>query len=101
MAREFAKTFYSSKVWQDCRNEYARDHHYLCERCLSKGLYKTGEIVHHKIELSPENIDDPSVTLNPNNLMLVCRDCHAEIHKLKDGTERPYTIDEFGRVIVK
>ena len=24
MAREFAKTFYSSKAWQTCRNEYAK-----------------------------------------------------------------------------
>lgn len=35
-----------------------------------------GYIVHHKIKLTPWNIDDQSVTLNPANLEYVCLDCH-------------------------
>ena len=85
MAKEFAKKFYSSKAWQSCRNEYARDRHYLCENCLRKGIYRAGEIVHHKIELDPININNPEVALNFNNLELLCRDCHAAMHEQSGG----------------
>lgn len=97
MAREFAKAFYSSKAWQECREEYARSKRYLCENCLSKGLYTPGEIVHHIAELDPDNINDPNITLNFDNLRLVCRKCHAEEH----GKPRRYFVLEDGRVIAR
>ena len=80
MAKDFAKSFYSSKTWQDCRNEYAKKALHLCENCLRKGIYKPGVIVHHVEELTPLNINRPEVALNFDNLELLCRDCHAEIH---------------------
>ena len=64
--------------------------------CLKNGIYKAGEIVHHKTPISPDNINDANITLNWNNLQLVCRDCHAKIH---DKKNRRYKIDEMGRVI--
>lgn len=85
MAKQFARQFYSSKQWQDCRNEYAKKRHHLCECCLSKGIYKGGVIVHHKIELTPTNINDPSITLSHDNLELLCRECHADKHELSGG----------------
>lgn len=78
MAKEYAKSFYKSKAWQRCRDEYAKSVNWLCEDCLEQGIYKPGEIVHHMIEITPENINDPMVTLNWDNLRLVCRECHAE-----------------------
>ena len=99
MAREFAKRFYSSKAWQDCREEYAKSKRYLCEDCLLKGIYKPGEIVHHMNEITPVNIYDPEVTLNHKNLRLLCRDCHAEQHKSYSKGRR-YCLDEYGRVII-
>ena len=65
--------------------------------CLAKGIYKPGEIVHHKIHLTPNNVNNPAVTLNWDNLQLVCRDCHAEIHE-KNGGNRRYAVDAWGRV---
>lgn len=48
-----------------------------------------GVIVHHKIELTPRNIDDPAIALGEDNLETVCRTCHALIHEgtppLADG----------------
>ena len=85
MAKEFAKKFYSSKTWQSCRNEYAKRKHYLCENCLRKGIYKPGVIVHHKIEIDPVTIEKPEIALNPDNLVLLCRDCHADAHKHSGG----------------
>ena len=85
MSKEFARKFYSSKAWQDCRNEYARRKHYLCENCLRKGIYRPGVIVHHMIELDPININNPEIALNFNNLELLCRDCHADVHDQHGG----------------
>ena len=80
MAREFAKAFYSSKRWQRCRDTFIAqrisEDGGLCQVCHDK----TGFIVHHKVKLSPKNIDNPSVTLNPENLEYVCLDCHNAIH---------------------
>lgn len=98
MSQPYARAFYSSIQWQECREAYARSKKYLCEDCLAKGLYTPGEIVHHVINLTPENINDPNVTLNFDNLRLVCRKCHAEEHKHR---ERRYVIDELGNVITK
>ena len=80
MAREFAQAFYNSTAWKRCREAYKHKRSYLCENCLRRGIYKAGEIVHHKIELDPVNINNPEVTLNFDNLELLCRDCHAEVH---------------------
>lgn len=80
MARAFARRFYSSEIWQNCRNEYMKRVGGLCENCLRRGIYKPAVIVHHKIELDPTNIDNPEITLNFDNLEAVCRDCHAEYH---------------------
>lgn len=94
--KDFARKFYSSQAWKDTREAYAKSKGYLCEPCLAKGIYKPSEIIHHKIILTPDNIDDPNVTLNWSNLECVCRDCHAAIH---DRRKRRYKIDELGRVI--
>lgn len=99
MAREFARKFYSSKQWQDCRNGYAAYRGHLCENCLRKGIYKPGEIVHHKIELDPINIEKPEIALSWDNLKLVCRECHAEEHD-KRMKGRRYDIGDNGEVII-
>ena len=93
--QDFAVGLYKSKAWQRCRTQYAKSKGGLCERCLTKGLYRPGEIVHHKVHITPDNINDASVTLNPGNLELLCRDCHALAHK----PSKRFKVDELGRVI--
>lgn len=95
--KEYASKLYSSKAWQRTRDAYKKSVGGLCEICWEKGIPKPGEIVHHKIQITPANIDDPNVTLAFENLQLVCRDCHARIH---DRKKRRYKVDEMGRVIV-
>lgn len=84
-------------AWQDCRAGYRKKAGGLCEVCLSKGIYKPGEIVHHKKELTPDNINNPLITLDWGNLQLVCRDCHAEIHEKKKKGVR-WTVGEDGKI---
>ena len=97
MAKDFSRKFYKTKAWRDTREAYFKMSGGLCELCLQKGQIVAGEIVHHKIELTPNNINNPEITLNPDNLMLVCRECHAKLHE----NRRRYIVDENGHVTVK
>lgn len=94
--KEFAKQFYTGKAWANCRRAYRKSVGGLCERCAAEGLSVPGEIVHHKIEITPANINDPAVTLSWSNLCLLCRECHAKAHGAR---ERRYTVDAMGRVV--
>ena len=94
MHAQFANPFYSSRAWKKCRAEYARSVGGLCEACLRRGIVKQGEQVHHKVALTPENIDDPRVTISWANLELLCEDCHKAV---KQGPRR-WTVDASGRV---
>lgn len=97
MAKDFAKAFYKSKAWQNCRASYIKSVAGLCEDCLARGLYTPGKVVHHKRHITPANIDDPSITLDWSNLKLVCQDCHAKEHKEELGIR--YQFDENGNII--
>ena len=97
MARDFAEKFYKSKTWQRCRASYIKSVGGLCERCYAAGVIRHGDTVHHKVHLTAENINNPSVTLNYENLELLCRDCHAAEHK----SQKRYTVDETGKVEAK
>lgn len=85
MAKIFAKPFYDSKEWQRCRAAYISHRKSvdggMCETCHEK----PGYIVHHKIELTPENINNPDITLGFENLKYDCHECHNREHgKCKD-----------------
>ena len=98
--KEFAKAFYTSQAWKDCRAAYRKSVGGLCERCLKSGLYNAGEIVHHKIPLTDNNINDLNISLSWNNLQALCRQCHAEAHD-KRSKDRRYTIDADGKIFLK
>ena len=89
----FAHDFYTSAAWIKCARAYKTSVGGLCERCWEKGLVVPGKEVHHKIRLTPENIDDPAVALNWDNLILLCKRCHIEEHRGKR-----WRADEFGHV---
>ena len=78
MARDFSKKFYNSKEWIKCREAFKQSKYGICERC---GM--PGEEVHHKIYLTPDNINNPYITLNWDNLELLCSSCHSKEHNSK------------------
>lgn len=94
--QSWAESFYKSETWKRTRKAYASSVGGLCERCKAKGIYTPGDTVHHIEHLTIDNINDPNITLAWDNLMLVCRNCHAEIHS---KPKRRYMIDENGSVI--
>ena len=82
MAKEFAKAFYKSVAWQKCRAAYIQSVFGLCERCQ-----RPGDILHHKELLTPQNINDPNVTLAWENLQYLCQECHNREHGLSSTAE--------------
>ncbi|MBR2096592.1 MAG: HNH endonuclease [Prevotella sp.] len=96
--REFAREFYRTKAWQAAREAAMSRDGRLCVDCLRKGMYTPAEEVHHVIPLTPDNINDPSISLALDNLVSLCRECH----KARHHPEQPrYKVDEYGRVIIK
>ena len=78
--------FYKSKAWENFReiiiNERQDEHGFnICTVCGKPILNKYDLIVHHKIELTNDNVNDYSISLNPDNVECVHFDCHNKIHK--------------------
>lgn len=96
--KEYAKKFYKSKRWQNCRNSYFKKCGGLCEHCLKKGQIVPGEIVHHKTYITENNINNPKITLNFDNLELLCRECHKEEHKGDNINNNRYKILANGEI---
>lgn len=95
--KEYAKGFYQSKAWKRARQQAIIRANGLCERCKAQGIYKPGFIVHHKEYITPGNITDNQITLNPDNLEYVCEDCHNKEHKAKHNTR--YSFDKNGNIL--
>lgn len=86
----YAIKFYKSKSWRECRDAFFFYRQGVCERCG-----EPGEIVHHKTYITPANINEPVVTLNWDNLELLCKDCHNREHG-SQVTGEDYYFDENG-----
>lgn len=102
MAREFSKAFYNSNEWKMCKQNYINkmplNMRGLCEKCYAKGEHTLGKELHHKIHLTPNNIHDRNVTLNRENLILLCFDCHQNEHGNRKQ-EKSYKFDEYGNLV--
>lgn len=100
MAKDWAKGFYKSRAWQECRLGYIQSVNGLCERCLRHGDITPGYIVHHVEWLTPSNINDPTVTLGWDNLEYVCLECHNQIHMSGELVRDGLTFNASGELVV-
>lgn len=82
------KAFYNSQSWQIFRETTilertakSADKMLHCEMC-GKVLHEKGDIIlhHTPIELTEENVNDVMVSLNPENIAVVCYKCHNIAH---------------------
>lgn len=80
-------SFYCSAEWREFRKwlidlRTNKIDGILYDEFSGKPLLKSYDIVlHHKIPLTMENVNDFSVSLNPENIMIVSQQSHNEIHK--------------------
>lgn len=77
MARAFAKAFYNSLLWQEVRSSVLKRDRYMCQHCRMAPATE----VHHKARLTPDNINDPRISVNPDNLISLCEQCHKQMHR--------------------
>jgi hypothetical protein len=75
------ESFYASKAWREFRLVIIGERRLICEQC-GRAIAKPRDAhVHHKTPLTIDNYKDANIALNPNNVMLVHKDCHDQIHK--------------------
>ena len=89
MAKDFSRAFYASADWELARDiVLTRDAH-LCQHCLARGEITPAVMVHHITELTPANINDPSIATDPRNLVSLCDRCHKIVHGwIRQGSTR-------------
>lgn len=87
--------FYNSKEWESCKAQvlHARiksDGSIVCEHCgkpILKGFNpnernnRNAIVFHHKKALTLANVNDASVSLNPDNIAILHWACHNEVHE--------------------
>lgn len=73
------KKFYNSTAWRKVSKKMKVDVGYVCNRCKWFGDFKD-MITHHVIYLTDTNVDDYEVSLNEDNLEVICIQCHNKEH---------------------
>jgi len=75
------KQFYNSKEWINFRLALIAERGNRCERC-GKIIPRSIDIIaHHTVELTPENVHDHNISLNPDLVELIDFDCHNAEHQ--------------------
>jgi len=96
MAKEYARRFYNSKAWKQCRSSFISYRISIdggmCQQCKDE----LGFIVDHKEEITPGNINNPDITLNHNNFRYLCLSCHTQ---KTFGNDARYVFNSKGEVI--
>lgn len=78
--RQDRQKVYHSARWRRLANAYLAAHP-LCEMCAQKGIQKLAVDVHHRVSFTRfTGLERMEMAYNPNNLMALCKECHAEIH---------------------
>lgn len=101
--KSWAERFYKSKQWLICRERFLASKYNLCERCSTDENPVAATIAHHKEYLTPQNINDPSISLSWDNLEALCQDCHNKEHhgSKEPKSEQRYTFGADGQLIPK
>ena len=79
------QSFYRSRQWESLLRTLKlervnEDGELICAHC-GKPITRAYDCIgHHVIELTEQNVSDASVSLNPDNIMLIHHRCHNEIH---------------------
>ena len=94
MAKAFSEAFYHSRAWKTARALALHRDMYTCRDCGGRATE-----VHHVIPLSPDNINDSNIALNPDNLECLCWSCHDKRTKGAGDVAEGYRFGEDGQVV--
>lgn len=74
-------SFYSTDEWKDFRKNIITERGNKCTECGKDILIDKQLHVHHIKELTQENVNDYMISMNPDNVRIVCHECHNKIHE--------------------
>jgi len=103
------ETFYSSLRWIKLSRAFMKSKNYICEQCNNRQVMTAAMrygkrlrmICHHRIPLTEDNFRDVSISLNTENLMCLCINCHNNIHGNKAATVPGLVFNSSGQVVPK
>lgn len=110
MSYGIRKSFYQSKLWKQVKNNIWLKQSCLCAIChkpvyvngisdyIPKDKRRTG-IVHHKVWLDDSNVYDENFSINEDNLIGICKECHENEHHKDISTRKEFMFDEQGNLI--
>lgn len=93
---ESLSQFYTSSEWRKFRQVVIAERinpkdGILYDEYSGKPILRSYEIIlHHKIELTLQNVNDRNISLNPENIMIVSPKSHNEIHNRFGGRIKAY-----------
>ena len=101
MAKGFSYRFYHSTDWEQAREQALQRDCYLCQHCLAQGVETPAVMVHHIVELTPANVNDPNISTSLDNLVSLCDLCHKKVHGwVRQGSTRQgLAFDEDGNLV--
>lgn len=92
MSKGVLKKFYNSSEWgvfrQNILLERSNDDGIYCERCGKKIVISRHIQLHHIEELTEDNYKDVNISLNPDNVEMLCQTCHNIHHGRYHGGAR-------------
>jgi 5-methylcytosine-specific restriction enzyme A len=94
MAKPWAQAFYKSSQWRAVRRIVLNRDHFTCRDCDGRASE-----VHHIVELTPENINDPTIALNLDNLESLCWSCHDKRTKGCGDVAVGLRFDDSGQLV--
>lgn len=77
--RELRRKAYQSPSWRKLRNNFIKQNP-CCADCLSKGVVKPAEDIHHIKSPFKNNEVNYALLLDEKNLVQLCKACHAARH---------------------
>lgn len=92
------KEFYRSPAWRRARAAYIAYRKSIdggmCEECHER----LGLIVHHKVWLNDDNVNDPEISLNFKHMKYDCLICHNK-EKPDGAPKKQYRLGENGEIL--
>ena len=84
--------FYCTQEWRDLSYNSKIAAGGKCSRCGYIADKMSELIGHHKIELTEDNVDDPNISLNPENIEVICQQCHNKEHRRFGNKQNVYIV---------
>lgn len=84
--------FYCSKAWRDLSYRLKIERGGRCERSKEIFLDFSQLIAHHIIELTEDNVDDVTISLNPDNIEIISHREHNKEHRRFGHKKNVYII---------